>query len=294
MEYYTADTYKNWKRVTEPYEKDGKLYTKVKEQCDRCTNGIYAIGVENGQIKPHPAYNGVCLKCGGTGFLTKEVRLYTEKEYMSMKRAAAARKERAEKERKAKMEAEFDHNKELWLKTNGFSEDGFTYVVTGNSYAIKDQLKEAGFKYDSVLRWHRATPEGYEENTIKVNLDDVIEISAWGEGHYLSSAKKFIDNLLKEEDDEQEESEWYGEVGGKVKEHKVRFTNRYSYQSQWGLSNIYTFKDDTNHTFVWFTTKGLSYELNTPLILTGTIKEHKTYKDTHQTIVTRCKVKGED
>ena len=90
--YYTAVTYKNWERVGEPFSNDkGKLYTKVKQKCDRCTNGIYAIGVENGHIKPHPAYNGVCLKCNGVGYIVETVRLYTEKEFNSIEK----QKERA-------------------------------------------------------------------------------------------------------------------------------------------------------------------------------------------------------
>ena len=34
-----------------------------------------------------------------------------------------------------------------WLEENGFSHLGETYVVMGNSYSIKDALKEAGFKF---------------------------------------------------------------------------------------------------------------------------------------------------
>ena len=82
MEYFTADSYKNWERIGEPFTNSkGKLYTKVKCKCDRCHKGVYVTRVENGVPVPHPAYGGVCLKCGGDGYLMEEVRLYTEKEY---------------------------------------------------------------------------------------------------------------------------------------------------------------------------------------------------------------------
>jgi Zn-finger nucleic acid-binding protein len=85
--YYTAETYKNWERIGKPYDKGWKLYTKIKIPCPRCSGtGIYAIGVENGEIKPHPAYNGVCLQCGSLGYLEKEARLYTESEYNTMQK----------------------------------------------------------------------------------------------------------------------------------------------------------------------------------------------------------------
>ena len=87
MEYYTADTYKDCPRIGNPfYNKSGKLATKVKCKCDRCTNGIYAIGVEKGRIKPYPVAGGVCFKCEGVGYEIKEVRLYTESEYKTMQR----------------------------------------------------------------------------------------------------------------------------------------------------------------------------------------------------------------
>ena len=159
MEYYTSVSYQNWERIGSPFNKNGKLYTKVKEKCPRCGGtGIYAIGVENGYIKPHPAYGGVCLQCDGTGTLTKEVRLYTEKEFNQMQKNAVAAKEKKEAAREAKMKAEYNQNKINWLKNNEFNEDGFTFIITGESYSIKDQLKIDNFKYDIVLGWHRSYP----------------------------------------------------------------------------------------------------------------------------------------
>ena len=290
MEFYTADTYKNWERLKEPYDKKGKLYTIVKTKCDRCTNGIYAVGVENGHIKPHPAYGGVCLKCGGRGFLTKEVRLYTEKEYNSMKKSAATAKAKKEQQRKEEMEREFDHKKEVWLATNGFSPEGITYVITGDSYSIKDELKNAGFKYDVVLRWHRASAEGYEDRVIKIDVNDVIEFSAWGEGHYKTGSKDIVDKLLLK-DLPQENSEWIGTVGEKYPATKVTIVKKASFSGRFGLTNVFTFKDAEGNLLTWFTTKIIPFEIGTPLILKGTIKDHSEYKDVKNTVLTRCTFK---
>ena len=85
MEYYVADSYKYFTREGEPFKKDGRMYTKASCKCDRCGGtGVFACRVENGHPVPHPAYGGVCLKCGGTGTLHKTIRLYTEKQYMAM------------------------------------------------------------------------------------------------------------------------------------------------------------------------------------------------------------------
>ena len=47
--------------------------------------------------------------------------------------------------------------KSEWLKINGFSDDGVAYLIAGNSYPIKDALKEAGYKFSPLLRWHGPT-----------------------------------------------------------------------------------------------------------------------------------------
>ena len=43
MEYFVTSSYKDCERIGQPYDKEGKLYTKIHIPCDRCTNGIYAI-----------------------------------------------------------------------------------------------------------------------------------------------------------------------------------------------------------------------------------------------------------
>ena len=42
MEYFTIDAYKDAPKVSEPYQVNGKLYTRVKCKCKRCGgSGIY-------------------------------------------------------------------------------------------------------------------------------------------------------------------------------------------------------------------------------------------------------------
>ena len=44
--------------------------------------------------------------------------------------------------------------KEEWLKKNGFSEDGVTYVITGgNTYEVKDILKQNNCVFNKLLGW---------------------------------------------------------------------------------------------------------------------------------------------
>jgi hypothetical protein len=287
-DYFVSNTYKDWERIGSPYDKNGKLYQTVKCTCDRCVKGVYICRVENNQPVPHPAYEGVCLKCGGSGYLTKEVRLYTAKEFEAKEKAAARTKEKKAAELEAKMKAEYANKKAEWMEKNGFNAEGATYIITGDSYSIKEELKEAGWKFDSVLLWHKADPAGYEDRVMKFYDYELIEYSAWGEGHFKTGAKEYIMQRMLPV--EVQNLTYIGEIGEKLKKVPVTYTRHNSFCGRYGLTNIYEFKDgDMNH-LVWFTAKDIDFEIGDILYLDGTVKEHKDYNGIPQTIVTRCKL----
>ena len=290
--YYTAESYKNWDRIGEPYTNDkGKLYTKVKCKCDRCHKGVYVTRVENGVPVPHPNANGVCFQCGGKGYLTEEVRLYTKKEYDAMVKRNEQAREKKEQEREAKMKAEYAEKKAKWLKDNEFNESEITYIYfPSDSYEVKNDLKAAGFKYSPVLMWHRDNNVGYEDTTVAVPYAAVGEFSAWGTGIFYSYAHDTVQTLIRESRP-QSQSEWYDEVKEKVVGKVVKFTKSRFFESRYGLTYVYTFVEG-KYVFVWFTSKSLPYEINDTLVLSGTIKELKEYEGEKQTVLTRCKLEA--
>ena len=290
MEYFVAETYKNYNRIGEPfYNKNGKLATIVRCKCDRCVKGVYAVGVENGHIKPHPAFNGVCLKCGGTGFLEEEVRLYTKAEYDAMQRNKERAKAKREQEREEKMKSEYADKKNAWLLKNGFSAEGETYIITGDSYSIKDELKAAGWHYDPILKWHKADPTGYEDRVVKIKVEDCFGFSAWGEGRYLLTAKEYIENLLNEAK-EPSASEFIGEVGERLKKIPVTLVSKYTYEGRYGMSQVVKFQDENQNLLTWFTAVHIPFENGDSCLLTATIKGYNEYKDEKSTIITRAKL----
>lgn len=290
MKYMTAKSYANAERLKD-YEKNGKMYSKVKIPCDRCVNGVYVIGVENGQYKAHPNCNGVCFACGGLGYEIKEVRLYTEAELATMERNAERARQKKAEEQKKKIEAEFAENERKWKAQNGWSEDGITYVVTGNSYSIKDELKQNGFRYDPVLRWHKATKdERYADRLIEIKLDDVVEISAWGKGYYKTDAKNIVDKALAATQPEVH-SEWIGEVGEKIKGIKVQLVRKYTTETRYGLNTLYSFQTEEGSILNWWTTTFQAVEVGDWVTIKyATIKKLDTYKDVKNTIITRAKL----
>lgn len=289
-ELMVAKSYKGSK-ILKQFEKGGRLYATIQIQCDRCTKGIYAIGVENGQIKPHPVANGVCFKCGGTGYLTKDVRLYTEKELEAMERANERSRQKKAEEQEQKMKAEFEEKRLAWLEKNNFNIDGYTYIYIGSdSYSIKDELKANGWRYDPVIKWHKADPAGYEDKAILRHVEEYFEPSAWGDYHYKEGAKELADKLFAATQPKVE-SNWIGEVGDKITDLKVQLIRKYTMDGKYGLTTLYGFQDENGNIINWWSSTFQEIEINDwTTIVRGTIKKLDEYKGVKQTVVTRCKL----
>lgn len=293
MEYFTADSYKNAERIGNPYEIKNKLYTKIKYECPRCSGlGIIASRVENGHIVPIPVAGGVCFQCEGRKFITKEVRLYTQKEYEANKAAAEKTKARKEQERKEQMEREFESNRAKWLAEAGFNPQGETYMYYGESYSIKDELKAAGFKFDYLLKWHIAeVPAGYENEVIKFTVDELYTMSAWGKGYQNSDAQKIVEDRVAQATGAAD-TKWFGEVGTKIEKRRVTLFRKGGFEGRYGYTSIITFVDEDGYIFQWFTATNPIYEVGSEVYLSGTIKAHDEYKGKKTTTLTRCKLKG--
>ena len=290
-----AKTYENWKwSEDKAYVKNNRWYVKATRNCDRCTNGVYVARVENGHIVPHPNAGGVCFACGGSGIISKEVRLYTDQEYERMNKSAETAAQKRAVAREEKMKAEFAAKRKEWLTINGFNENETTYIYfPADSYEIKDTLKEAGFRFNQFLLWHIAeVPEEYKDQVVEVKLADVAEIGAWGTGNYLSTAKSYVEKVLGEARPA-EASEWIGEEKEKLVDIPVVLTKKKEMMTRFGYSQLieFTTKGNIIGVLQWWTAVEVPYEVGTSLLLSGTVKEHTEYKNKKYTRVTRCKLK---
>lgn len=134
-----AESYRN-AEVLETYERNNKRYARIRCKCERCGG--------TGLISWSRLDNGVCWECHGAKTYIKEVRDYSDAEIQSMERAKERRREKAAKafeEKKRKANA-------MTIQRYGFN--GMkAYVVLGDTYSIKDELKEHGAKYSPELKW---------------------------------------------------------------------------------------------------------------------------------------------
>lgn len=181
-----------------------------------------------------------------------------------------------------------------WLDKNGFNQDGVTFIYfPADSYQVKEELKNAGFIFSKLLLWHAATvPSGYEESCIAVTLDQVAELSAWGEGFYRPDTREIIDNLIKEVRPVKESNScWIGDIKDKIKDLPVKLTNIRGFNGNYGYSQIVRFETEEGDIIKWFTSVNIPFEVGDILFLSGTIKDlvNDKYEDGAEvTIMTRC------
>lgn len=296
MKWMVAPSYKN-ATIVKINEETHKAY--IKETCDRCGgSGIIAARVENGHIVPIPVDGGICYKCNGTGEVQKLVKAYTEKEYEQyMKARERARERQIEKEkaRLQELESKSEENKKKTLEKWGFNpEDPAVYLVTGNTFEIKDELKEHGARFNPALNWHFKeeveVPEGHE--LVKVPFDEVYEWQPMVKRIELKSNAKEIAAAARRSIEPESNSEWIGEIKERLRDLRVTLTGARECFSYYGDSTLFTFEYN-DCILTWFTSSSPKVEMTigNEYILTGTVKLHDEYNGVKQTRLSRCILK---
>lgn len=94
-------------------------------------------------------------------------------------------------------------------------------------------------------------------------------------------------------------SQYIGEVGKKV-ELRVTFEYEAEYQTKFGWTSVYGFKDESGNKIVWKTSSvpmvldkdgnDVTIGKGDKVTIKGTVKEHSEYREEKQTILTRCKL----
>lgn len=263
-----AKSYENMEIISEPFLKEGRKYVRVKGACSRCGgSGHYAYNPMDGTR---------CFRCSGSGKEVHEVRWYTDKERTALDKAAERRVET-----KAKRAQERENYKN-GAEGNGFT-DGFVIAVLGNTYEIKDELKEAGATYTRGLGWHfdntAKVPAKYADRTRMIMWEDASiddKIKSAEELERLVAVASPIDCSIH----------MYN-VGERVRDLALKV-----YKVWEGLGyTMHTLVDNDNNVFMW-TTSSRTLPLDAQVTMDVTIKEHTEYKGIKQTILTRPRIKS--
>ena len=226
---------------------------------------------------------GVCFDCRGSG-IEKD---YTWKEYTPEYAKKLAQR------RLAKAKAKAPERNAKLFKRLGMSEAGKAYVVIGDTFELKDQLKEAGARWNDLLGWH-FDHEQSEYPCFEVSID---EIADKGEADdWQLHDRWLVFEIVKEKrlaNAPKTDSQYIGAVGDKVElelTYVVAFEFRTHFTYKGETSYLYKFADADGNTVTWKTSKWLDIEEGQTYKVAGTIKDHTEYKGDKQTVLTRCKV----
>lgn len=204
---------------------------------------------------------------------TKQVRWYTENEYRSMYGADAipeARKTQKE--------------------VLGFAE-GYITIFRGETFDHKEELKEAGARYTRWWGWGIAggskVPEIEGLEPVRLDWETVggPDGKCYTEDVVTAALEPILYGAGK--------SSYQGQVGERLRNIPVTVISCNTFASNYGAKQVITFEDNFENVYVWFTTSK-QVDAGTNWLLTGTVKDHNTYKGVAQTILTRCSLVEND
>jgi len=202
--------------------------------------------------------------------VAKQVRAYSEKEY-------------------AKYNPEVKIVKPAKSRRDilGFGEQGFIWIFKGETYENLDWFRASPCRYTRVWGWYLPSdiemPDPIPSNVEPIKLDWA-DVSLDDQLIPEDQIVKVVDGMLYDAG----ESRHVGKVGDRV-EFDGTCTRATINQSQFGISYFYVFESDEGNIFTWGTSarsldEGARYHVR------GTVKEHTTFRNTQQTVLTRCKV----
>ena len=248
----------------------------IEDECPRC-HGTGRYGTY-----------GVCFKCNGSG---KFEHAIIERTPEYEQKLADKRQERAFE--RAKAEAPIKN--ERLFKWNNLGENGDVWIVLGNTYPIKDELKADGARFNQVFGWYFNKPYS-KYPTEKIEGKLFLDEYDWGELEInWDKASKVVEEIktaYEKANKTESPSKWVGEEGRKIKVRltlikEFQYETNYSYYGE--LNSIYKFKDEYDNIFVWKTSSKGDIEEGKTYDVIGTIKSHDEYKDEKQTVLTRCR-----
>lgn len=202
---------------------------------------------------------------------SKQVRWYSDREY--------------EKYYGTKPEPQNDPFYKTQKEVLGF-EKGYITIFKGDTYLAKDWFKEQGARYTRFWGWYFLStmevptelPEGIEAIRLDWNLvgtdEDVLKPD--------DQVQKAVDELIYDKST----SEFIGELGDRI-EKELTVTKAIKLDGYYGPSTLHNMVDAEGNVYVW-TTAAKSWEEGSVHKVRGTIKDHRTYKNVKQNILTRC------
>lgn len=246
MEWYVAKSYQDWKRECEPFEANGKMYITVR--------------------KPTGA--------------TKNVRAYTEKEYLKMYGSASAPSlQNGVSEPRA--------NGPIVKNVLGF-QDGYIWIFKGDL-----ENAEYWFEKTPECRFH-VTWGWYVVSTESIPFDIPSCIESvklpWekvGNADGTLLPKGIVEAAVNELRYGGHPSQYQGHIGDRM-ELKLWVSRIIDLgETQYGTKQLYLFQDENSNEYTWNTGVKKNWLVGDEIHAKATVKSHDTYQGIRQTALTR-------
>lgn len=166
-----------------------------------------------------------------------------------------------------------------------FSQCGYLTIFRGDTYSCKDWFKANGARYTKMWGWGFAgeAPADLPEGVEPIRLDWEMVGNEDGSLKLDSEIKAAVDSLIYEPDG----SEFVGAIGERL-EVRVMVEKAIQLDGYYGPSTMHIMRGvEDDNVYVW-STASKSWAEGTCKTIRGTVKDHKTYRGTNQTVLTRC------
>lgn len=217
--------------------------------------------------EPYKVGNKMYVKVGDGKGYSRQVRWYTDEEYAKLYGVAP--------------EA-VPHNRKEAL---GFK-NGYITIFKGDTYSLLDWFKQSSARYARMWGWYFVSTEELP-NPLPVGIEPIRltweEVSTNDQLNDEDTIKKYVETLVFEPST----SEFVGAIGERL-DLDLTVVKAIQLDGYYGVSTLHTMVDNCGNEYVW-TTSSKTLEEGVTYHVKGTVKDHKTYKNTKQTILTRCR-----
>lgn len=167
----------------------------------------------------------------------------------------------------------------------GFT-NGYITIFKGDTYAHIDWFRESIARYARWWGWYiistEKIPDDLPNGIEPIQLPWEVVGNDDGKLKPESVVEKAVEELLYDAGT----SEFVGEVGERI-ELTLTVISAIKIENNYGHSTMHIMEDDCGNVYVW-TTAAKSWSEGSVKTIRGTIKNHRTYKNTKQTVLTRC------
>ena len=214
-------------------------------------------------------YVNVKLKSGKL----KTVRWYSDSEYRKMYPEVSAVARPADPFSKSQKES------------LGFTK-GYITIFKGDTYAEVDWFRMSIARYARWWGWYiistEEIPADLPEGITPIQLPWELVGQEDGNLRPEHLVKEAVESIIYEESD----SEYQGAIGERL-ELFLTVERVIELENNFGHSQMHLMRDDCGNLFVW-TTASKSWPAGSEHHIRGTVKDHRTYKNERQTVLSRC------